>query len=268
MTTRVLDFSHHQNTGARPRVASTDFATVKAAGAAAVVIRTNYGLRIDDLVAEHNRRADASALPRMFYWYPLSRQDPTQQATLAFHLSGAARGRRGWIDLEENAGSDGADPAWPRYSWSYFEHANTGLLTVDSLTQALTGVYSSKTYLDHWFTPEQQVRWANRFGWWAHYNTTISMPWIPAGWTNKARKYEMWQDQIAPWPGCAAPVDQERLWPGLTVEELLGAGTPVVVPPVVITPPAPAWTPAELATIAGVAGQVRQAADTISRVVG
>jgi hypothetical protein len=231
---RVLDFSHHQNTGARPRVASTDFAAVKAAGAAAVVIRTNYGLRVDDLVVEHNRRADAAALPRMFYWYPLTRKDPTEQATQAFQLSGATPGRRGWIDLEENARSDGADPAWPRYSHLYFEHADIGLLAADVLSGMLTGVYSSKTYLDYWFTPQQQARWANRFGWWAHYNPTITMPWIPAGWINKARPYEMWQDQIAPWPGCKDPVDQERLWPGLTIEELLGTGAPpVVVPPAV-----------------------------------
>lgn len=212
-------------------MASTNFAAVKAAGAVAVIVRTNYGLRHDDLVAEHNRRADAAGISRMFYWYPLSRQDPAEQAALAFQLSGGVRGRRGWLDVEENAQADGAEPVFPKFSEALWGHVNTGLMTCDSLTGLLTGVYSSKVKLDSWFTAAQQARWAHRFGWWAHYNMNISMPWIPAGWANKPRKYEMWQDQIAPWPGCLAPVDQNRLWPGLTVEELLGASVPPTPPP-------------------------------------
>jgi GH25 family lysozyme M1 (1,4-beta-N-acetylmuramidase) len=232
-TLHILDLSHHQGTGTvGQRRATIDMAAVKAAGCAAVIIRTNYGMRIDELASEHNRRADDAGLPRMLYWYPLSRESAAAQARLAFHHGGRV-GVRAWEDAEENAGNDGQDPKWPRYSWDYWRHVDDGLRCMDDLTGVLTGLYSSKTYLDHWFSAEQQARWAERFGWWAHY-TSLPRPRIPLGWMGKPRPYELWQYAIGRWPGVQTAVDLDYGWPGLTLAELLGVAP--IVEPVVETP--------------------------------
>lgn len=226
----ILDISHHQGTGpVGQRRATIDMRAVKAAGCAAVIVRGTYGTRIDELAAEHCRRADDAGLPRMHFGYHLSRQDPALQAELAYHHTGGARGGRAWRDLEESTPNDGAEPRFPRYHWDHWHHINAALLRSDDLTGLLTGLYSSKTWMDYWFTAEQQALWRHRPGWWAHY-TSLPTPRIPWGWQNKLRPYELWQYAIGRWPGVEGPVDLDYGWPGLTLAELMG--TAMLPPPV------------------------------------
>ena len=226
----ILDISHHQGTGpVGQRRATIDLRAVKTAGCDAVIVRATYGMRIDECVAEHNRRADEAELPRMLFWYPLSRESAVTQARLAFHHGGSRLGVRAWGDAEESEANDGRPPKWPRFSWDYWRHVNDGLRAMDDLTGVLSGMYSSKTYLDWWFTAEQQAEWSERLGWWAHY-TSAARPRIPLGWANKPRPYELWQYAIGRWDGVAGAVDLNRSWPDLTLAELLGS-TPAVPTP-------------------------------------
>ena len=220
----VLDISHHQGKlqPNNTRTATIDMGTVKNAGCSAIIIRTNYGLAKDELVDEHNRRADIAQLPRMFYWYPLTRYDPVRQAQLAFQYSGGQALRRGWSDIEEPT------PSFLRYSEAYWKHINDGLLIADALTGLTTCIYSRQTYMDWWFTLEQQKRWSHRPGWWAHYaNPGPGIPRIPAGWKDVIKPYFLWQYGVGNWAGVIPLVDLDRTWPWLTLNELLGASAPV-----------------------------------------
>lgn len=214
----VLDLSHHNQPGTPDN-------------AQAVIIRGAYGLTPDKSAPEHNSRADSAGLPRMFYWYPLSRRDPVKQALTAFTQSGGETGRRGWVDLEESTANDGAEPVFPRYSESYWQHVNAGLVTIDSRTGLTAGIYSSAAWLNWWFTADQQTRWANatatrpgRFLWVAHWieNGFPPKPDMPQGW----QTYALWQTGKGPWPGMTGNVDQSQLGPGTTLTQLLGVTPP------------------------------------------
>ena len=107
----ILDISHHQAKRVPPpTVATIDMQLVKASGCELVIVRQNYGLRPDEAALQHNQLADNANLPRLVYWYNLSRKDPIAMARLCFELSGATVGRRGLLDIEESTRNDGAEP--------------------------------------------------------------------------------------------------------------------------------------------------------------
>lgn len=244
-----LDISHHQGQALSGggHIATIDMAAVKASGLGPlIIIRTNYGMREDDLAAEHIRRADAAGIPRTHYWYNLSRQDPKAMADKAFTISGSLRGRRMAMDVEENASSDGLDPQYPRRSVLYFNHVTAGLKAMDAFTGQVTHIYSSKSYMDEWFTKEQQDVWADegRFGWWAQYPNETNpqppaagkSPLIPAGWQDNQLvsgkfPWGWWQyTGNGTCPGVQTKVDINVTAPGVTAAMILGT-TIAPVPP-------------------------------------
>lgn len=236
MTDRALDCSHHnaKNMGGGVYIVTANMQQAKDAGAVGVTVRSNYGTRPDTTAPEHNRRADAASLPRAFYYYHLSRQDPVRQANVGFIQAGKVAGVRGFADLEESAGNDGADPVFPRYSEDYYQHVTLGLITCDNLTNRITGIYSSQQWLDRWFTKSQQQRWVEqkRWGWWAHWSDPgPGIPWVPAGWKGLPVEWCQWQDKTGPWPGFQGQVDQSALWPGLSWESIFTLVDPVEPPP-------------------------------------
>ena len=219
----VLDISHHQKLPDLPLRSSVDMRAVKAAGCAAVVIRATYGTRPDSLAEAHNRAADEAELPRLFYWYNLTRRDPHKQADMAYVVAGAKPGRRGALDVEESVDNDGAPPAFPPRSDAYFHHVNSGLLSMDRMTGLTTMLYSSAGYLNFWFTPAHLKVWAARFLWIAQWNRWIDHPDVPQAYDDRpGRKYELWQKRIGNFPGVIGNVDINETHPNLSLAELLG----------------------------------------------
>lgn len=213
----VLDISHHQHLPGHPDKSSVDMQAVKAAGVEAIIIRQAYGSRPDRLCEAHNRAADDAALPRLAYWYNLTRRDPQAMVEMAWELDGR-RSVRAAMDIEESQENDGAPPQYPPGSAAYFNHVDRGLKQMDDRTGQLTMIYSRATYLDIWFTAQQQARWSERMLWVAHYNPHVAQPDLPLGWDT----YALWQQKVAPFPGVMGNVDQNVSHPGLTVDQLLG----------------------------------------------
>lgn len=221
----ALDFSHHN--GRRvppPPIATVNMAMVKAAGCELAIIRQNYAMRTDDLCLQHNALVDEVGLPRMPYWYPLTRYDPIDQARKCRQLNGVTA--RAVIDVEEGLHNDGANPQFPPFSEAYFNHVNIGMLEMDQLMGIETMMYSSANYMDSWFSAAQQSRWSHRMLMVAHWNTLIVAPNTPRGWDNKRRPYELWQWKIAPFPGVVGAVDQSKSHADVTLAEILGTTDP------------------------------------------
>lgn len=214
----ILDLSHWQRKRPGGAVAPLDLAAARAAGAVAVVVRQNYGLRPDDFALDHNAKADAVGLPRMVFWYLLTHQDARRQAELCWELSGRGR-RRAWLDFEQSVENGDLPPAFPRYSDALFWHLVTALDRADELFGMPCGVYSRATYLDHWLTrAQQEVLARGRPLWLAQWNSVVTAPDLPLGWN----AWAMWQWKIGTWPGVDGNVDQNRINPALGLDALLG----------------------------------------------
>ena len=218
----VLDISHYQPV-------TSDLATAKAGGAAGVIIRSNYGMAADTSAPDHIRHAEAAGLPRGFYWYHLSRQHAVDQAALAFRVAGSRPGLQGFVDLEESAGNDGAEPVFARYSNGYFLHVDTALRECDRLTGKTTGIYTRKSWLDFWFTLEQQRLWNSRPLWAASWGS--GTPSLPVGWSVLPRPYVLHQFKVnESWPGFSGNVDQNKTYPGLRAVDIFGITAPAPPP--------------------------------------
>ena len=115
-------------------------------------------------------------------------------------------------------------------SEAYFAHVDEALRRTDALVGGVLGttmIYSRQTWMDAHFTEAQQRRWSSvgRLGYWAHYNSAITKPWIPAGWKDEpfpVSEYALWQyTSTGTWPGVKRAVDIGRSRPGQDFNALL-----------------------------------------------
>ena len=200
-----------------------DMAAVRAAGARGVFIRTNDGDYRDPTTAEHLRRAKEAGIIWGYYFYHRTRVPATEQAELAFSIAGRPV-LRPLCDVEE------PNPSLPAFSEAYFAHVDEALRRTDALVGGVLGttmIYSRQTWMDAHFTEAQQRRWSSvgRLGYWAHYNSAITKPWIPAGWKDEpfpVSEYALWQyTSTGTWPGVKRAVDIGRSRPGQDFNALL-----------------------------------------------